>query len=670
MMSAGRRAYNFLPMQLETPEGEPSLTPQLRCSPQMPLSDVAAMFLSARVGADGSSSAVAVMSGAESPGGMESASMLGVVTEDDLLHGYIRGAPGASSVGSWLRGREALQKETSESRAAKRRRLGDNSCSADPLPPSELQQKKRRERAPEPGTALPAGSTVQQLVQALLAAPDRGALTVATAAEEGDVAPAAAAKIGVREALWAFRERIPLSEDASRLLSPAPALQQPKAEEGQEDVALAAEPAAKEEGENESIPDVDWDLPHDRFLQQPPAEAAREPSAPEPASAGTLAEAPRATEASADDPSMQDDQRHPSPAAVGDVAAQRETAVCLRSHRLADACDLMLATHRTAALVLDDQAEGVVCGVLTENDLLRAHLDGEPWWQMSIGTWLEGGEARLPGFMVPVLTLPAQAPLEEAVRCLAAMAEEDETLPYACHHLLVRVPSNARSTELGTSAGAARHRLLSALDIAMGMFRAAAQAGDAGRDAAASAAVKAAVAAAALPVRRAMKPRSYVPVCHADDSLSSVFEALNDSTQNLALVESKAGESAPALLGVVTTADVLRACGERRQATGATGSWLRSHMRTPEERTVTAHARLADAVSVMATTGVHHLLVVEQQGNGDAGDVAADEIQAQETAPTVVGVLSALDAVCALAEELEAFRGAPKQQKAAANAGG
>ncbi|CAE8644147.1 unnamed protein product, partial [Polarella glacialis] len=108
------------------------------------------------------------------------------------------------------------------------------------------------------------------------------------------------------------------------------------------------------------------------------------------------------------------------PLTVAAVALQRETVTCSVEDTLSDACESLVSSGRTAAVVLDN---GRVCGVLTENDILQAYVE-DVSWVCSIGDWLKGGDARLPGFMVPVLTLPPDASIAEAAACMLYQMEE------------------------------------------------------------------------------------------------------------------------------------------------------------------------------------------------------------------------------------------------------
>eukprot|EP00928_Gymnodinium_smaydae_P046022 TRINITY_DN30621_c0_g1_i1.p1 TRINITY_DN30621_c0_g1~~TRINITY_DN30621_c0_g1_i1.p1 ORF type:complete len:613 (+),score=135.54 TRINITY_DN30621_c0_g1_i1:127-1965(+) len=357
-------------------------------------------------------------------------------------------------------------------------------------------------------------------------------------------------------------------------------------------------------------------------------------------------------------------RRLPHPLTVADVLKRHlgpPLLTCRAEDTLAEAAQAMVDAGRTAALVLDNDHRGLVMrGMLTENDILQAFVGDTPG-ETTIGRWLRGGEARLPGFKVPATTVTPGATLSEAAAMMASMAEEPS---FACHHLVVRQESADENSP-------PRFHLLSALDIARGMLQIALNSQDAvGKSGRASA------AAAGISVEKVMKLRSSVPTCSAADQLATVFEMLFDSQQNCALVlgstasatqggsgtagagsgdesEERAGDGEDeqkasagsaqvgvqssdkpnCVRGVVTTADVARAFAEYRGVRSDVGTWLRAFRLSLDdrpERLISADSDLAAAAEAMALAGIHHLVVTEPGGS------------------EVVGVVSALDIVCAI----------------------
>ena len=60
---------------------------------------------------------------------------------------------------------------------------------------------------------------------------------------------------------------------------------------------------------------------------------------------------------------------------------------------LGDACDQLIASGSTGTLVMSGSE---VVGVITENDILAALMDGIDR-DIELDLWLRGGKARLPG---------------------------------------------------------------------------------------------------------------------------------------------------------------------------------------------------------------------------------------------------------------------------------
>jgi len=327
---------------------------------------------------------------------------------------------------------------------------------------------------------------------------------------------------------------------------------------------------------------------------------------------------------------------------VGTVALERETVKCSLEDALAHAAMLLLAAGRTAAVIVDTR--DVVHGVLTENDLMWALKEGMPA-DCTIDAWLRGSEARLPGFMVPCLTLPPETELAEAAVNMLSMSEVNALSwsgwGFACHHLLVSGAGAESSTSAAARRCSEQVRLLSALDIAKCMAQEPQP--DYEQHVAADATAERTVA-------EAMRPRSGVPCCYLSTTLGDAFETLTALKQNCALVTGVAEHSqdqSPTdqdgeahVWGVVTSADAIRAFAEN---VDIESTILADHLQnvqifpgatldlveyvTKSVRSIESTACLADAAEIMRDTGVHHLLV-------HAPDSAS-----------VVGVLSALDIV-------------------------
>eukprot|EP00440_Ansanella_granifera_P064295 gb/GFBE01069709.1/.p1 GENE.gb/GFBE01069709.1/~~gb/GFBE01069709.1/.p1 ORF type:complete len:749 (+),score=136.80 gb/GFBE01069709.1/:1-2247(+) len=317
---------------------------------------------------------------------------------------------------------------------------------------------------------------------------------------------------------------------------------------------------------------------------------------------------------------------------IADLAAERETPTCTPAQTLVKAAADLVEVQRTAAIVTDDR--GGVRGVLTENDVLTALVSDAPW-DCSIDAWLRGDDARLPGFIVPALTLKPQTSLAEAAATICDLVQTGDE-GFAMHHVLVT--GDTSDSQSGPSTRAAQTtypprnlRLLSVLDIARGLLEATQTHPRATDEASA-----AAVVAADMKVAQAMKDRSDVPSCVLSDSMADAFEAMCKYHQNCVLVvPEKSKKEGGRVYGIVTAGDALhsfalRSTGERV----ILAKWLRTldpqRQTDIENRGIPYDATLAEAAQTMVESNVHHLVVVGPMGH------------------EVVGILSALDIVCAL----------------------
>eukprot|EP00441_Pelagodinium_beii_P038943 CAMPEP_0197651620 /NCGR_PEP_ID=MMETSP1338-20131121/33339_1 /TAXON_ID=43686 ORGANISM="Pelagodinium beii, Strain RCC1491" /NCGR_SAMPLE_ID=MMETSP1338 /ASSEMBLY_ACC=CAM_ASM_000754 /LENGTH=300 /DNA_ID=CAMNT_0043226307 /DNA_START=136 /DNA_END=1038 /DNA_ORIENTATION=+ len=298
------------------------------------------------------------------------------------------------------------------------------------------------------------------------------------------------------------------------------------------------------------------------------------------------------------------------PHLVGEVVAQRKTAVCHTSGTLGDACDKMIAKGRTSAVLLDDKEE--VKGVLTENDFLSAMMDGTGR-DLSIDLWMGSGMARLPESLLQSMSLLPSEPLIDAAKIMMNEAEKDSG--HACHHVLVHQPGH-------------NMYLLSVLDIAMALI------GDPKtRDEAHAAHTKVALA---------MKQRGDMATCKLDDKLSEAYRIMFESRQNMVLVLDADADVHPGcqVQGVITTADVLRSFSESLDAeTTTVHSWLQgltaSEHPMASQRCISETKSLSDAAAKMRSIDAHHLVVL-----------AENQIE-------LVGVISALDIACALGHQVD-----------------
>lgn len=352
-------------------------------------------------------------------------------------------------------------------------------------------------------------------------------------------------------------------------------------------------------------------------------------------------------------------RNNPNHLTVADVIAQRDTLTCFIHETLGTACGALVSSGRTAAVVIDKDSE-TVRGVLTENDILQAFCEGTRL-ECLVNNWLRGGHSRLPGFILPLRSVQADVTLEGVAQHMASIAE-DRSSSFACHHLLVRDSTKRiKDRDVLPNSQPDLH-LLSALDIASGLAVEVTRLAEHSNEGPTSVDV--------LTVKEAMKLREIVPTCLVSDTIRCAFQTLCASKQNCLLVLMTGNEVVDSgsdnekqawrpighcsVYDIITTDDVLRAFSgsssiasahftlpassdevihesEHMSDTMTIGSWLHSRASNRVERLISCDAPLVNATAAMCRCGVHHLLAVSSDGSH------------------VVGVVSALDIVCAFA---------------------
>ncbi|CAE8586764.1 unnamed protein product, partial [Polarella glacialis] len=530
------------------------------CSPEATLADLAQLLLST------GHSAAAVISEGE---------FKRSISEQDILLGYLKGTPWDLKVGEWLRG--LGPEETAVDTGGWRRGQLDASIRlglpADPV--KNFLGKEGQEEGNfagdatvsqimEPVNSLPVCDhccTVQELLQALLRSPG----SPAGAALETD----GRRLLGLCRAadvLWAFCQHVDLGEkmwkrlavrcDLHGLSCHAMAADTPL-----RSAALAMGHASEARAVSDSF------LPH-LLAYQPGGKAlvgvlspqqllssswegtGRSPSELEP----HQLEAPKAWL-----------QHHPT--TVGDVVAQRQTPFCFANESLGEACDDLAKSGRTAAIVLG-ATSGAMRGVLTENDILQAFVNGESWDRI-IDSWLRGDDARLPGFVD------------------------------RCHF-----------------------RLLSALDIALGLTTS--DSAELGGPPVVSQAMK--------PRRFVVTCTAEDSLADAFFALADSRQncALVAGAEDFGAGEGGEhllkGPAGVAICGVVTVADIVRAVSMHKAGKcshTSLGCWRLGLGMSSCGRSIAAESSLAAAALAMAQHGVHHLLVV----GGLSGEVQQQQQQ-------------------------------------------
>jgi len=260
--------------------------------------------------------------------------------------------------------------------------------------------------------------------------------------------------------------------------------------------------------------------------------------------------------------------------------------------------------------------EGEVLGVITENDILAALMDGIDR-DIQLDLWLRGGQARLPGCMVNALTMTPAMSLLKAAERMACQAEKDSG--YACHHLLV-------------SNGSQPH-LVSDLDVAKSFI---------------SNLPKRSRDAVFVEVKEAMKPRANVATCRLGDKLIDAYRIMYESRQNCVLVVEGLGDvegenvlnpedEGRHIHGVITISDAMRTfsecqTGDNIRVQGFLNGLTAAEHFTAPGRSILESQSLLEAAELMSELGVHHLVV----------------LSARHDQKEIVGVLSALDIICAV----------------------
>jgi len=126
-----------------------------------------------------------------------------------------------------------------------------------------------------------------------------------------------------------------------------------------------------------------------------------------------------------------------------------------------------------------------------------------------------------------------------------------------------------------------------------------------------------------MTVADAMRLRSDIASVTASSLLDVAMATMIADRHNCVLVVDDASPSE--VLGIITPRDVLRAWTERISGSVQVGGWLRG-VRSSLERTVKADLDLREAATTMASSSLHHLLVLSCAGGSQ-----------------VVGVISSLD---------------------------
>mmetsp|Transcript_43490 Transcript_43490/g.114627 ORF Transcript_43490/g.114627 Transcript_43490/m.114627 type:complete len:681 (+) Transcript_43490:129-2171(+) len=271
---------------------------------------------------------------------------------------------------------------------------------------------------------------------------------------------------------------------------------------------------------------------------------------------------------------------------VGEVLDSHHhlTHICPRGATLGEAAEL-LDNSGASSLIARIGAHGSNLGLLTENGLLRACVDG---WssKADVEDWMAATEFQHAA--VPLhLQVPPSMPLTEAASLMLSAAEPGRT----CHHLVVRALA-------GTWLG-----VFSALDIARAIQSLASEL-DIAR-----------TGATETPVGAIMKLEETMPKCRPTDSLGSALGTLDKFCQNAALVVDDAGE----VLGLITPRCAIQAISIGFSMDRSVADWFAVRPAGEGPREVLINTPLKDAAAIMTAHVLHHLLVAEAPGARPVG---------------------------------------------------
>jgi len=243
--------------------------------------------------------------------------------------------------------------------------------------------------------------------------------------------------------------------------------------------------------------------------------------------------------------------------------------------QLGDVARELASTGGTSATVLGD-SDSPPLGLLTEEDLLRAFVEGKPP-TTTIGHWLMPSLQQSPAVPEQLIVSPAM-PLTDAASLMLGAAQPGRVY----HHLLVK---GLDGRWLG---------VFSALDIARGLCGLCSD-------------MQVAMAfAEQTTVSMVMKPMDVVPTCRPSDTIHGALSSLLASGQHAAAVADERG-----VHGLVTPRCALQALATGASHECSVSMWLQHRRRADVPREVTPDCKLLKAAQIMAEHSLHHLLVAE-----------------------------------------------------------
>jgi len=265
---------------------------------------------------------------------------------------------------------------------------------------------------------------------------------------------------------------------------------------------------------------------------------------------------------------------------VAEVLVQNQslTWTCPKGCTFGEAADVLTRSARTSTIVQIGD-EGFRCGLLTENDIVRAYIEGRNRSDI-VESWMVGAE---PSYWQ---ALPS-TPVTEAASLLLSAAEPHHT----CHHLVVK-------DSLGEWLG-----VFSALDLARAL------------NSLSSELDIAKTGVEETTVGMVMKLLEFLPRCEPTDTIRDALTVFDISGQNGVLVEDD-----EKVHGLITPRCAIEALAREVPPSCTVAAWLLDSRRSQEApREVLINTSLANAANIMVTHALHHLLVVEQPGGPPMG---------------------------------------------------
>lgn len=273
---------------------------------------------------------------------------------------------------------------------------------------------------------------------------------------------------------------------------------------------------------------------------------------------------------------------------VGELLVQ--PMVCKKGTRILEAARMMASSGRTSALVVSLDS-GPPLGFLTDTDITCAFIE-DCSQDATVEEWLaikkNHSEMAPPHLMV----LPS-TPLTEAASSMLCAADPGRT----CHHLVVR-------SRTGHWLG-----IFSALDVVRALMglRSGLEVAKTGVD--------------QTKVSAVMKPYTFVPKCSSGNTIRDALSTLVYFCQNAGIVVDGDGRHS-----LITLRCALQALAEGVSPSCSVSAWVQRQQHMDALRKVPPDTRLLDAAVLMTENSLHHLVVVEPDGQRPVGVLSALDV--------------------------------------------